>query len=408
MAEETTEIEIDEERPKNPDSGADLEIKDAQIIFGAIWNELLEDPGREHLRFAKEIILLGGAPGSGKGTNTRFILKARGLTCDSIVVSELLDSPAARKIKESGGLVGDKEVITLVFRKLLEPEYRDGAVLDGFPRTKVQVECMKLLVQKMRELRLEFYDTPLHGHFRQPIIHIMVLFVEESVSIDRQLKRGREIQAHNQEVENSGIGEILELRPTDLDVNAARRRYEVFKDQTWDALQSLKETFFYHFVNANGPIAEVEQNITRELEYQSSLELDPRTFDRLRHLPLARDIVVHARQDLVRRLDDYEFDQAELFQRVVEFINRKVMPIVIRHAISGVAMVNTEDRLLHNAVALAMLIDVFSERGYHAAVDLHRIEIPETVDLKTGAIRCREKKVFRITIRFKGSEIRRG
>jgi adenylate kinase len=408
MAEETTEIEIDEERPKNPDSGADLEIKDAQIIFGGIWNELLEDPGREHLRFAKEIILLGGAPGSGKGTNTRFILKARGLTCDSIVVSELLDSPAARKIKESGGLVGDKEVITLVFRKLLEPEYRDGAVLDGFPRTKVQVECMKLLVQKMRELRLEFYDTPLHGHFRQPIIHIMVLFVEESVSIDRQLKRGREIQAHNQEVENSGIGEILELRPTDLDVNAARRRYEVFKDQTWDALQSLKETFFYHFVNANGPIAEVEQNITRELEYQSSLELDPRTFDRLRHLPLARDIVVHARQDLVRRLDDYEFDQAELFQRVVEFINRKVMPIVIRHAISGVAMVNTEDRLLHNAVALAMLIDVFSERGYHAAVDLHRIEIPETVDLKTGAIRCREKKVFRITIRFKGSEIRRG
>ena len=38
MAEETTEIEIDEERPKNPDSGADLEIKDAQIIFGGIWN----------------------------------------------------------------------------------------------------------------------------------------------------------------------------------------------------------------------------------------------------------------------------------------------------------------------------------------------------------------------------------
>ena len=408
MAEETTEIQIDEERPKNPDSGADLEIKDAQIIFGGIWKELLEDPGRDHLRFAKEIILLGGAPGSGKGTNTRFILKARGLTCDSIVVSELLDSPAARKIKESGGLVGDKEVITLVFRKLLEPEYRDGAVLDGFPRTKVQVECMKLLVQKMRELRLEFYDTPLHGHFRQPIIHIMVLFVEESVSIDRQLKRGREIQAHNQEVKTGGIGEVLKLRTTDLDINAARRRYEVFKDQTWDALQSLKETFFYHFVNANGSIVEVEQNITRELEYQSSLELDPRTFDRLRHLPLARDIIVHARQDLVRRLDDYEFDQAELFQRVVEFINRKVMPIVIRHAISGVAMVNTEDRLLHNAVALAMLIDVFSERGYHAAVDLHRIEIPETVDLKTGAIRCREKKVFRITIRFKGSEIRRG
>ena len=55
-----------------------------------------------------------------------------------------------------------------------------------------------------------------------------------------------------------------------------------------------------------------------------------------------------------------------------------------------------------------MVIDVFSERGYHAAVDLHRIEVPEKFDLKTGHITCRVKKVFRIQIRFPGSEIRRG
>ncbi len=285
--------------------GNDLEIKDAQLIFNSVWAELLEERGKENLRFAKEIILLGGAPGSGKGTNTRFILNARGLTCESIVVSDLLDSMAARKIKESGGLVGDKEVVGLVLRKLLEPDYRDGAVLDGFPRTKVQVECLKLLVQKMQELRHEYYDTPLHSHFRQPIIHIMVLFVDEKVSIERQLKRGRDIQAYNQEVETTGIGELLELRPTDLDVEAARRRYQVFKEHTWEALQSLKQTFFYHFINANGSVAEVEENITKELQYQSSLELDPRTFDRLRRLPLARDIIIRARQDLVRRLDEY-------------------------------------------------------------------------------------------------------
>jgi adenylate kinase len=394
--------------PRHHDPGVDLEIKDAQLIFNAVWNELLEERGKNYLRFAKEIILLGGAPGAGKGTNTRFILNARGLTCDSIVVSDLLDSPVARRIKEAGGLVGDKEVVGLVFRKLLELEYRDGAVLDGFPRTKVQVECLKLLVEKMRELHREFYDTPLHGHFRLPVIHIMVLFVEEKVSIERQLKRGRDIQAHNDEVAATGIGEVQELRATDLDVAAARRRYRVFKEQTWEALQSLKKTFFYHFINANGPVAEVEANITRELEYQSSLELDPKTFGRLRHLPLARDIIVHARQELVRRLDDYEFEHPELFQRVIEFIEKKAMPIVIRHAISGVATVNSEEPLLHDPHALAMLIDIFSERGYHAVVDLHRIEIPEKVDLQTGAITCREKKVFRITIRFKGSEIRRG
>ena len=393
---------------KSQEHGNDLEIKDAQLIFNSVWSELLEEVGKEKLRFAKEIILLGGAPGSGKGTNTKFILNARDLTCDSIVVSDLLNSAAARKIKERGGLVGDKEVISLVLRKLLEPDYHDGAVLDGFPRTKVQVECLKLLVQKMQELRHEFYDTPLHAHFRQPVIHIMVLFVDEKVSIDRQLRRGRDIQAYNQEVQASGIGEMMELRPTDLDVDAARRRYKVFKEHTWEALQSLKQTFFYHFVNANGAVAEVEENITKELQYQSSLELDPRTFDRLRHLPLARDIIIHARQDLVRRLDEYEFEQSELLAKVVDFIDHKIMPIVIRHAISGVATVNSEDALLNDPHALAMLIDIFSERGYHALVDLHRIEIPEKVDLQTGAITCREKKVFRITIRFKGSEIRRG
>jgi adenylate kinase len=93
---------------------------------------------------------------------------------------------------------------------------------------------------------------------------------------------------------------------------------------------------------------------------------------------------------------------------VVTFISRKIMPIVLRHSISGVALINTEEMLLDDPTALAMLIDVFSERGYHAVVDIHRIEVPEKFDLQTGAITCRIKKVFRIQIRFQGSEIRRG
>jgi adenylate kinase len=55
-----------------------------------------------------------------------------------------------------------------------------------------------------------------------------------------------------------------------------------------------------------------------------------------------------------------------------------------------------------------MFIDVFSERGFHAVVDQHRIEIPESFDLKTGQVKTRLKKVWRISIRFEGSEIRRG
>ncbi len=387
---------------------SDLEIKDAHLIFGTVWRNLEDDVGRENLRFPKEIILLGGAPGSGKGTNTAFITKTRGLTCPPIVISALLDSPEARALKNAGNMVGDREVVGLLLRQLLRPEYRDGVILDGFPRTKVQVECLKLLVDKMQALRTEFYHTPLSIYFRQPTIHIMVLFVDEKESVARQLKRGQETKAHNEEVARTGVGELAEDRPTDHDPELARRRYRVFKEQTWDALQSLKEIFHYHLINAQGPIDEVEQNILRELEYQSTLELDPRTVDRLRGIPVASEIIVGARQEMVKRLDSYTLEHAELFSKVTQFIEKKIVPIVLRHAISGVALINTEDPVLGDPLALAMLIDVFSERGYHAVVDLHRIEVPEKFDLATGAIQCRTKKVFRIQIRFQGSEIRRG
>lgn len=396
--------------PDTPVGGklTDLEIKDAQLIFSSAWQHLEADFGRENLRFPKEIILLGGAPGAGKGTNTAFITKARGLTCPPIVMSALLDSPEAKRLKDAGNMVGDREVVSLLLRELMLPVYRDGVILDGFPRTHVQVECLKLLVTKMHGLRREFFNTPLGIHFRHPTIHIMVLFVDEKESIARQLKRGRETIEHNEKVQREGVGQLREDRPTDHDEALARRRYRVFKEQTWDALQSLKEIFHYHFINAQGSVAEVEQNILRELEYQSTLELDPRTVDRLRGLPVASEIVIHARQELVKRLDSYEFGQPELFSQVVTFVSRKIMPIVLRHSISGVASINTEDALLGDPTALAMLIDIFSERGYHALVDLHKIEVPEKVDLATGAITCRVKKVFRIQIRFQGSEIRRG
>ena len=378
------------------------------LIFESIWQDLEMEYGRANLRFPKELILLGGAPGTGKGTNTAFISRARGLTCAPIVISALLDSPEAKAMKVAGNLAEDREVVSLLLRELLRPEYRHGVIIDGFPRTTVQVECLKLLVDKMHELRREFYSTPLSIHFRHPTVHIMVLFVDEAESIARQLKRGRETLAHNEEVRRTGVGQLREDRPTDHDEMLARRRYQAFKEQTWDALQSLEEIFHYHFVNAQGPVEKVEQNILQELKYQSTLELDPRTVDRLRGVPVASEIIVHARQEMVKRLDSYELEYGELFARVIAFIERKMMPIVLRHAISGVAHINTEDPVLEDPLALAMLIDVFSERGYHAAVDIHRVDVPERFDPATGAIKCITKKVYRIQIRFQGSEIRRG
>ncbi len=386
----------------------DLEVKDARVIFTSIWEALEEELGREHLRFPKEIILLGGAPGAGKGTQTQFISQTRGLTCPPSVISDLLTTPAMQKLKAEGLMVGDKEVIAVLLRTLLDPIYRDGVILDGFPRTPVQVECLKLLVDRIDGLYAEFASTPLAMRFRRPTIHVMVLFVSESTSIARQLARGRQIAEHNQRVAESGVGESVELRTTDLSEELVRRRYQVFKEQTWNALTSLRQIYHYHFVNAEGPIADVQANILAELKYQSSLELDPRTFERLRVLPLAEELVVHGRQELVKRLDSYELEHPQLLGQIVALVTNKFMPIITRHALSGRAQVNSEDALLHEPLAIPMLIDIFSERGYHAVVDKQILEIPERIDLQTGEIRSRSKVVYRIQIHFEASKIRRG
>ncbi|MEM9160875.1 MAG: nucleoside monophosphate kinase [Verrucomicrobiota bacterium] len=389
-------------------SHQDLEVKDAQIIFNRVWNGLEEKHPKERLHFPKELILLGGAPGAGKGTNTPFIMEVRGLTCEPIVVSSLLDTPEMKRIKDAGEMIGDEIVVRLLLEKMLEPEFEDGVILDGFPRTFVQVECMKMLFHKMQQLRMEFYNTPHRRKFRKPIVHIMMLFIDERESVNRQLKRGLDIEALNDETRRTGIGEIQEVRKTDTDPEMAQRRYKVFKERTYDALQSLREVFHYHFINAQGSLPEVQRNIIKELQYQSSLELDPKTYDALHRLPIASKIVEHARQELVKRLDGYVLEDPDLFDKVVGFIENNIMPIVVHHAITGMAHINSEDPILESHLAMAMLIDVFSERGYHASVDLHKIEIPEEFDLKTGKIKTRLKKVWRIQVRFLGSEIRRG
>jgi adenylate kinase len=70
------------------------------------------------------------------------------------------------------------------------------------------------------------------GEFATRFPHIMVLFVDEAESVARQLKRGRQVVAHNEEVTRSGGGELWEERATDSSETLARNRYRVFKEQT--------------------------------------------------------------------------------------------------------------------------------------------------------------------------------
>lgn len=389
-----------------PDPG--LEVKDAKLIFAAVWDDLEQQYGRDNLRFPREFIWLGGAPGAGKGTNTPFIAKQRDITAPPIVISSLLDTPEAIAIKNAGKLVGDREVITLLFQELLKPVYHDGVIVDGFPRTHIQGECLQLFYQKLLQLHAAYRGTPLAPDFRKPSFRIALLYVNEKVSVERQLKRGREIREHNKRVRATGEGQLLEERLTDMDREKCRERYRTFINETHAALQRLQKIFHYHFIESEGPLEEVQRKIVDEFRYQSKLDLSEDVFGLVQNIPVARDLAAHARQELVERLEGYAENHRPLLEQVVKLVEDKMIPIVRAHAMSGHARFNSEHELLNDPLALRMLIDVFTERGFSASVDVHKMDVPERVDLTTGQICSRTKKVYRIAIRFPPSDIRRG
>jgi len=398
------------DRPLPPKNGVPLEpiLEESAAIFREVWAGILAEFGKENLRFPKEIILFGGAPGSGKGTNTPFILRERSINAPPIVTSDLLTSPAMQKIKDQGGLVGDREVVGLLLRKLLEPIYLNGVLVDGYPRTKVQVESLKFFYQKLLEMRNEFLHTPRATFFPKPVFHITILYCEEKESVERQMKRGRMALSYNQRVIETGIGTQIEERPTDFSEEAARKRYRLFMDNTYGVLQSLKQVFHFHIINAQGTVSEVETNIIREFQYQSSLELEDETFDAINHVPLASDIVLNARQHLVRRLDSYQRESSALFKRVIAVLDQEIVPVILVHGITGLAKITTENQIFEEPLAMNMLIDVLNERGYRATGTVEGRDIPMRIDPATNYIVCIKRPRYRFEIRFQGSVIRRG
>lgn len=129
-------------------------------------------------------LVLFGAPGSGKGTQSAKLIDEFGL--HHISTGEVLRDhirretdlgKIAKQYIDEGQLIPDELMISILDDVLeKEAKGKDGVIFDGFPRTIPQAEALKGLLQKR--------GTDLHA--------VVGLEVPEEELIERMLNRGKE------------------------------------------------------------------------------------------------------------------------------------------------------------------------------------------------------------------------
>ncbi len=128
-------------------------------------------------------LVIFGAPGSGKGTQSEKIIEAYGL--HHISTGELLRDQISRgtelgKIADSyiskGQLIPDDLMIRILESELDTPKASKGVIFDGFPRTIPQADALKEMLAR-----------------RGTKIHTVVgLEVDDDELVDRLIKRGKD------------------------------------------------------------------------------------------------------------------------------------------------------------------------------------------------------------------------
>ncbi len=208
-------------------------------------------------------IVLLGAPGSGKGTQAALLKEMYGIP--HVSTGDLLRSETARGTDlgrqaagymNVGRLVPDPLILAMIESRLQQPDTRRGWLMDGFPRTEVQVEGL----------------VELTGRIQQPVDAGIVLNVSADEVVRRLSSRRvcRDCQAVTSVAETpAGVcrlcGGPLILRPDDAP-DVVRRRIEVFEAQTRPMFELFRRHYDVVDIDASQPLERVTEALRVSLD----------------------------------------------------------------------------------------------------------------------------------------------
>ncbi len=215
-------------------------------------------------------LILLGAPGAGKGTQASFICQHHGIP--QISTGDMLRAAvkagtamglAAKKVMDSGGLVGDDIIIGLVKERIAQPDCAKGFLFDGFPRTIPQADAMKQAGVKL-DFVLEI-DVPFDA------------IIERMSGRRVHVASGRTYHVRFNPPKVEGIddatGEALIQRDDDKE-ETVKKRLEVYSDQTrplvnYYAAWSEKEPALaprYRAISGLGSVEEITERAFKALQ----------------------------------------------------------------------------------------------------------------------------------------------
>lgn len=190
-------------------------------------------------------LILLGAPGAGKGTQSKILSEKYGIpqlsTGDMLRAAIKAGTEIGKKaqaLMADGKLVPDETVNQIVTDRIGEADCAEGFILDGYPRTVAQAEALQAVLKKKN----------------MPLDAVIELKIEESYLLLRVEKRVAEAKAKGEAVRNDDNAESL-----------AKRLVE-YKQKTLPLSEYYRRQGQLRVVDAMADIASVTAEINAVLE----------------------------------------------------------------------------------------------------------------------------------------------